>query len=113
MISSNLDKVDWSMLSKNPNAINILENNKDKICWYNIAKNPNAIHLIKDRVEYEKQLNTDEMEYYLRTGRRLLFWCAISGNPNAIDLLKNNQHKINWYRLSSNPKIFEDESMPL
>mgnify|MGYP001081273859 FL=1 len=53
------------------------------------------------------------MEYYLRSGRRLLFWCAISGNPNAIDLLKNNQHKINWYRLSSNPKIFEDESMPL
>ena len=112
-MQDNLDKVDWSVLSKNPNAINILENNKDKICWYNIAKNPNAIHLIKDRVEYEKQLNTDEMEYYLTTGRRLLSWSLLSENPNAIKILENNQDKINWYRLSSNSSIFEDEPIPL
>ena len=37
----------------------------------------------------------------------------LSTNPNAIDLLKNNQDKIDWYSLSSNPSIFEDESIPI
>ena len=37
----------------------------------------------------------------------------LSCNPNAIHLLENNQDKINWYGLSSNPSIFEDEPMPI
>ena len=37
---------------------------------------------------------------------------SLSKNPNAIDLLKNNQDEIDWYYLSSNPSIFEDEPMP-
>jgi hypothetical protein len=30
----------------------------------------------------------------------------LSRNPNAIELLKENQDKINWNELSSNPSIF-------
>ena len=100
------------MLSANPNAIKILENNKNKIDWFNISKNSNAIHLIEDRVEYEKQFNIDEYDY-LTFGCKLLSWCEISSNPNAIELLKNNQDKIDWHLLSANPSIFVDEPMPI
>ena len=37
----------------------------------------------------------------------------LSENLNGIKILEKNQDKINWYRLSSNPSIFEDESIPL
>ena len=40
-------------------------------------------------------------------------WDNLCLNINAIDLLKNNQDEIDWYYLSSNPSIFEDEPMPL
>jgi hypothetical protein len=29
-----IDKLYWEMLSRNPNAIDILKENKDKINWY-------------------------------------------------------------------------------
>lgn len=31
-----LDKLNWSFLSFNPNAINLLEENQDKIEWINL-----------------------------------------------------------------------------
>jgi len=40
-------------------------------------------------------------------------WDNLCLNPNAIDLLKENQDEIDWYYLSSNPSIFEDEPMSL
>jgi hypothetical protein len=33
---TNVDKLDWSRLSSNPNAIHILENNLDKVNWTGI-----------------------------------------------------------------------------
>ena len=42
-----------------------------------------------------------------------LSWDILSANPNAMHLLKNNQDKIDWYWLSVNPSIFEDEPMPI
>ena len=38
--------VKWRALSKNPNAIDILEQNMDKIRWAYLSSNPNAIHMI-------------------------------------------------------------------
>ena len=34
-------------------------------------------------------------------------WSWLSANPSAIALLEQNQDKIDWYRLSRNPAIFE------
>ena len=82
------DKLDWSKLSKNPNAIDLLKNNEDKIDWYYLSKNPNAIDLLKN--------NEDKINWYY-----------LSKNPNATDLLKNNEDKINWYYLSSNPNAID------
>jgi hypothetical protein len=33
LLEKNLDKVDWQLLSNNPNAIHLLEKNLDKIDW--------------------------------------------------------------------------------
>ena len=42
-----LDKLNWSCLSCNPNAIHLLEQNIDKIVWHCLSENPNAIHLLQ------------------------------------------------------------------
>ena len=39
------DKLNWMMLSTNPNAVDLLENKKDKIDWWGLSSNPNAIDL--------------------------------------------------------------------
>jgi hypothetical protein len=40
-----LDKLDWKILSQNPNAIHLLEQNMDMIDWEELSKNSNAVHL--------------------------------------------------------------------
>ena len=44
-----LEKLDWEMLSSNPNAIHLLEQNPDKIDWNKLSWNPNAIHLLEKK----------------------------------------------------------------
>ena len=49
-----IDKVDWSGLSRNPNAIHLLEKNLDKVDWGCLSYNPNIFTFdykaIKDRM---------------------------------------------------------------
>jgi hypothetical protein len=78
------ENVRWEGLSKNPNAIPILEQNIDKINWIELSLNPNAIHLL------EKNLDK-------------VYWSLLSRNPNAIHLLEKNIDKIDWCRILSNP----------
>ena len=40
LLEQNLDKINWSKLSMNPNAIHLLEQNPDKICWSWVLTNP-------------------------------------------------------------------------
>jgi len=75
-------------LSRNPNAIHLLEQNLDKIDWEWLSDNPNAIHLLEQ--------NLDKVD-----------WELLSDNPNAIHLLEQNLDKVDWGILSSNPDIFE------
>ena len=35
-----INKLRWSVLSSNPNAIHLLEANQDKIDWWALSKNP-------------------------------------------------------------------------
>ena len=86
-------KIDWSSLSINQNAIDILKENIDKIDWHMLSENVNAIDILHD--------NLDKVNWY-----------ELSRNKSAIDILRNNQDKIDWYSLSANPSIFIDESMP-
>ena len=55
MLENNLDKVNWSMLCINPNAIKLLDSNK--INWAFLSLNPNAIDLLKnnqDKIDSDK-----------------------------------------------------------
>ena len=38
-----INKLDWNSLSRNPNAIDLLEANRDKIDWMYLSANCNAI----------------------------------------------------------------------
>ena len=82
-LDNHLDKIDWKELSKNPNAIYLLEKNIDKVDWYYLSQNSNAIYLLEQ--------NQDKID-----------WNGLSINTNAINLLEKNQDKINWMLLSSN-----------
>jgi hypothetical protein len=97
------NKIQWLYLSRNPNAIDLLKNNQDKIHWYFLSKNPNAIDLLKK--------NPDEID-----------WGNLSSNINAIDLLKKRieyeksltneeldelENKISWFFLSENPNAID------
>ena len=61
----------WIDISRNPNAIHLLEQNQDKICWDTLSRNPNAIHLLEQ--------NLDKID-----------WSQLSKNPNGIPLLEKN-----------------------
>jgi len=66
--------INWNALSRNPNAINLLEQNQDKINWNALSLNPNAIHLLKK--------NLDKIN-----------WCELSENPNAIFYFRKTKIK--------------------
>jgi hypothetical protein len=88
------EKLDWCMLSGNPNAISLLEKNLEELDWSLLSRNPNAIHLLEK--------NLDKVS-----------WSELSTNPNAIWLLEKNVDKISWYWLIDNPgnvlTLFENE----
>ena len=88
ILEKNLDKVDWFWLSGNSNAISIIENNLNKVHWDWLSKIPNAIHILAK--------NLDKVN-----------WTSLSENPNAIQILEQNLENINWYSLSVNPNIFK------
>ena len=63
----NINNLDWSFLSGNPNAIDLLEKNQDKIDWNWLSINPNAIHLLEK--------NQDKID-----------WGFLSLNPNIFEI---------------------------
>ena len=44
-IQDNLDKLNWNYLSKNPNAIHLLEQHSNKINWSNLSRNPKPLFI--------------------------------------------------------------------
>ena len=53
----NPNKINWSYLSSNPDAIHLLEKNPDKINWNQLSANPAAIHLLEknlDKIDWDE-----------------------------------------------------------
>ena len=78
MLNENQKNIDWFMLSKNPNAIELLKKNRENINWRALCINENAHELIKERVEYEMSLNPEEYKE-LKYGNKL-DWNQLSKN---------------------------------
>lgn len=84
LLEKHLDKVDWGALSTNPNAIHILEKHLKNISWRELSRNPNAIPLLEK--------NLDKVS-----------WRELSLNPNAIPLLEKHLDRVCWFELANNP----------
>ncbi len=106
LLEANPDKINWTNLSCNPNAMHLLEANPDKINWTNLSCNPNAIQLLEanpDNIDWRYlSLNPNAIQL-LEANPDKIDWWYLSQNPNAIRLLEANQHKISWIALSLNP----------
>lgn len=89
-----MNKVDWDMLSKNTNAIHILEKNLDRVHWIiTFSLNPNAVHIL------EKEENSDKIN-----------WGWLSQNPSLfietydIKKISESPHKELLAMKAFNPK---------
>ena len=115
VLKANKDKIDWSNLSKNANAIDLLNVNKDKIDWSNLSKNPNAIDLLKaneDKIDWSNLSKNPNAIDLLKANEDKIDWSNLSKNPNAIELLEKNKDKIDWCSIYRNPSIFQYRQIP-
>ena len=121
----NINNLNWSMLSLNPNAIHLLdEDTTNNINYYLIKSNPHIEcfkNNIKSTINRHNRNNLIKMKrinwFYmsansnniklLRENLNKIDWVILSSNPNAIELLKENKDKINWCYLSRNPNAIE------
>jgi hypothetical protein len=87
-----IEKINWWVLSANPEAIQLLKANRDKINWVKLGTNPKAIKLLEEELKVKPQN---------------IYWYSLSGNPEAGELLKRNPDKIVWSIFSENPKAGE------
>jgi hypothetical protein len=76
----------WVHLSRNPNAIHILEKNLDNVYWYWLSQIPDAIHFL------EQHLNDVD-------------WYALYSNSNAVHLFT----ELNTNVMRENCKTFAEE----
>ena len=114
--------------NSNPGVITLLEKefikNHDNpdILWRTLSSNTNkeVIDLLRKRMNYENSLT--KKRYHNLNMFHMINWDIVSKNPNAINLikdrivyqnlmvnfdrLKDNESKINWKALSTNPSIF-------
>jgi hypothetical protein len=103
----------WKFLSKNPNAVEILEQNIDDVNWQYICSNISVIHIL-----YPLRFKSTKIDWWFITQNpsavslllqnpRQIKWDIIFSNPNAIDIIKYNVEKypndVNWFYLSRNP----------
>ena len=91
LLEKHFDKINWENLSMNSNAIHILEKNFDKIDWHFLSKNNNAMHLLEkypDKIDWQYlSLNNSEKAMHL-----------FMANPDKMQLIR-------WYWLLQNPNV--------
>ena len=114
LLEQNPDKINWSELSCNPNAILLLQQNLDKINWKLLSSNSNAMSILEqniDQVHWATLSDNPNAISLLEKNVDKIIWHYLSSNPNSISLLQQNLDKINWEELCWNPNIFEEEDI--
>jgi len=72
------NKLNLINLSKNENAVHILEKNASRICWSIwLYMNPNAVHIVEQHLKELTDINRLDD----------IYWDELSANPNAVRLL--------------------------
>ena len=108
-IKKDIDSISWYLLAENPEAIGILKNYREKIIWNALSSNPNAIDLLREKWEEEKYLmKTNRTQYnQLKDFENIVAWNVLSGNKGAIDLLRE-KIKMEKDMPSSEYELLED-----
>jgi hypothetical protein len=66
LLEKNLDKIDWDILSINPNAIYLLEKNKQKINPTYMSQNPSIFKKVINYRFLEKRMNIIKEELIMK-----------------------------------------------
>jgi hypothetical protein len=61
IMKKNMDKVDWSNMSHNPEAIHILEKNQDKINWDSLSYNSEIFDYSYEYLEERCNIYKEEL----------------------------------------------------
>ena len=102
--------IDYDGLAENPNALHLILGNLDKINKSNLSRNINALPILTKYPQfidwYEISGNSGAISI-IESNLDKINWSKLSGNPSAIHILMNNINKIDWIEISANPAIFE------
>lgn len=106
-------------LLKNENAIELIEEHPIILNGYNAHsglvcnKNPKAIELLKKKIDFDREVYYDKENKIHKTDADFRLskedWKQLCKNPNALDIVLKYKKHINWYCLSQNPSIIENE----
>lgn len=115
-LEPHLDKVDWTTIGKNPNAMLLieehLEEQLDTLNWNILSTNPSVISLLakphllnicEHKIDPYRLSENPNAIPFLETHPKHIIWFYLSGNPNAVPLLEKYPHQIEWFTLSRNP----------
>ena len=94
----NPEKINWDVLSTNPNAIELLKKNPEKINWGSLSENPNAIELLYQNPE---KINL----YFLLWNKNLVDLVEL--RPYLLEKLYEIDGDFQMFNIWNNPNIFE------
>ncbi len=125
-----INKLNWNELTRNPNAMFLLESKLEENVLGLLYLNPSTYYLLKKdfiiedqyklgfflnfnnkyiipwqnrRSNYEISYSQLAIPFFEKNQHLCLYWDVLSSNPAAIHILENNQDKIDWDHLSKNP----------
>lgn len=108
LLEQNPDKINWEKLSENtsPFATHLLEKHPEKINWYVLSRNPSthAIHMLRQEINRINNRTYVEklVESCVETHMKLMDF--FMGTYNYEEFVYT---KIDWYHLSANPGAME------
>jgi hypothetical protein len=111
----NDQEINWYAISRNINAIHILQKHPDKIDWGSICANINAMPIIEnniDLIDWSRLSCNINAVSFLEKHVDMIVWDSLCMNPNAIHMIrdkieKGEIDKINWEYLSMNPNAID------
>jgi len=96
-LEDNPDMIDWQSLSGNANAYDLISNNLDKLNWTFLSRNtnPNVINILKkniNKIDWKSFSRNKNALYILKQNKNKINWSSLAENPNpkAIDLFYDN-----------------------